>query len=1157
MPESKYQPDDYFAEGTPSQKRPEDEPKHPDSTPPAPKEPPARTENRAPYLKRFLSPEEPPDWNDFTSSMPARSDSHPLHSTPIRSPEEPPPWNDFTDAMTPSQPQGEPAYPDWLEGTPPPGAAAANPDYYDDYFTGRIQPEEPPAVSETRVSPIHSQTVLPNGGMSQRPSPPPLYPEPNFPPIEPVEAIDLSATRVSPAALQSTTGRRRAGRTPTQPTRPNGWGCFTRWLVISLFTLVMVAILGAIAAVAAYFSIAADLPTVDDLRARSSQFETTRILDRNGNNLYEIVDPNAGRRTTVKLNQISPYVVAATIATEDKEFYNHPGFDPIAILRALWANTETGGQGGGASTITQQLARALLLSPEERTQRTYMRKVREIILAAEITRRYSKDEILELYLNEIYYGNLAYGIEAAAETYFGPAIDGQLTGAPNGILTDDLNLAQASFLAGLPQSPAVYDIHTNRIATLNRHRDVIVLMYTLSADKDCIEVSNSPQRVCVGVQEALQASQDIENYAFPTPNIQMRYPHWVQYIRSQLEAKYDAQTIYRSGFTVYTTLDPALQEIAQQLVTSQVNLLFAEGKNVKNGALVAIQPQTGQILAMVGSPDFYNEDIDGQVNMATSPTRQPGSSIKPLTYVAAFEKGWTASTLLWDVPTGFPPSGDPNDPREPYAPRNYDGKFRGPVTVRSALANSYNIPAVKTLYEVGIYDDPNTPAKEGLIGMAQKLGITSLTRNDYGLALTLGGGEVSLLEMTGAFAVFANNGVRVPPVAILKVVNSAGNVVEEYAPPPGEQVIRPEHAFILSSILSDNDARRPMFGSNSVLNLPFPAAAKTGTTNDFRDNWTMGYTPDLAVGVWVGNADYTPMQNTTGLTGAAPIWSQFMQQAIPRLTGGNPSPFNRPPGIVDKVICAVSGTEPSQWCPQQRSEIFAADQPPLPASEDLWKEAIIDTWSGLLANNSCKDFVDKKMTMNVSDREGRFWLRKTDEGRAWAEQMGFDPPIFFTPNEECDRNTPRVTLSIENIRDGQVLNDENMDVEIIADATDGFTLWRLDYAEGDDPRETDWQLLMESDQRVPGRMKVVNWNLEKTGNARFTLRLRIENKDGGYAEKIIHIKIDYTPPTPIPPTETPIPMPPSPTLEPPTLTPVPPTDTPVPPTDTPEPTATP
>ncbi len=1039
----------------------------------------------------------------------------------------------------------------------------------DDYFTGRLQPEQPPEnppeglpmPGTTRVTPVHSQTFLPNGGRSERPSPPPLYPEPNFPLPEPVDEIDTGATRVTPAAVHSNTQRR-----PTHPSRPAqraGWGCLVRGLVIGLFGLVAIGILGAVAAVFAYFSIAADLPSVEDLRQRSSQFETTRILDRNGNTLYEILDPTAGRRTTVSLNEISPYLVAATIATEDKEFYNHPGFDPIAIVRAIWANAETGGQGGGASTITQQLARALLLSPDERVARSYTRKVREIILAAEITRRYGKDEILELYLNEIYYGNLAYGIEAAAETYFGPAIDGQLTGTPNGLLADDLNLAQASFLAGLPQSPAVYDIYANREAAINRHRAVITLMYQTSAEKNCITVSNSPTPICVGVQEALQAAQDIENYTFPTPNIQMRYPHWVQFIRSQLEAKYDAQTIYRSGFTVYTTLDPALQDLGQQLVTSQVSSLYAEGKNVKNGALVAIQPQTGQILAMIGSPDFYSEEIDGQVNMATSSTRQPGSSIKPLTYLAAFEKGWTPSTLIWDVPSAFSPSGDPNDPREPYIPENYDRKYHGPVTVRTALSNSYNIPAVKTLQFVGIYDDPGTPAKEGLIGMAQKLGITSLTGDQYGLALTLGGGEVSVLEMTGAFAVIANGGQRLPPVAILKIVDSDGNVVEEYTPPAGEQVLRAEHAYLIASILSDNDARRPMFGSNSVLNLPFPAAAKTGTTNDFRDNWTMGFTPELAVGVWIGNADYTPMQNTTGLTGAAPIWSQFMQQAIPRLTN-SPSPFTRPAGITDKVICAISGAEPSQWCPQQRNEVFAADQLPEPASNDLWKEAIIDTWTGQLASDACQDFVDKKLTMNVTDREARFWLRKVDEGRAWAKEMGFEPPVFFTPDGECKADSPHASLSIENIKDGDTLNDEKTDVEVIADATGGFTTWKLEYAEGDDPGENDWKLLFESDQRVPSRMKVVNWNLEKTGNGRFTLRLRMENNDGGYAEKIILVRIDYTPPTPEPtpilPTETPTPVLPTeipPTEAPPTA--LPPTE--IPPTETlaptPEPSATP
>ena len=341
--------------------------------------------------------------------------------------------------------------------------------------------------------------------------------------------------------------------------------------------------------------------------------------------------------------------------------------------------------------------------------------------------------------------------------------------------------------------------------------------------------------------------------------------------------------------------------------------------------LVAVRPNTGEILAMVGSADFYNEQIDGQVNMAISP-RQPGSSIKPLTYNAAFEKGWTPATLIWDVPSEFPPSGDPNDTRPPYKPVNYDDRFHGPVTVRTALSNSYNIPAVKALDFVGIYDNPDTPAEDGFITFAERMGISTLNRNDYGLSLTLGGGEVTLLEMTGAYATFANGGRRVPPVAITQIVDFNGNTVYQYTPPTGEQVIRPEHAYLISSILSDNEARTPAFGPNSVVNLPFQAAAKTGTTNDFRDNWTMGYIPELAVGVWVGNADYTPMQNIDGLTGAAPIWAEFMKESANRVTGGNPSPFTRPGGIVERIICAVSGTEPSNKCPIQRSELFAADR---------------------------------------------------------------------------------------------------------------------------------------------------------------------------------------------------------------------------------------
>ncbi len=739
-------------------------------------------------------------------------------------------------------------------------------------------------------------------------------------------------------------------------------GCLIKSII--LFTLGTILIgLGAVTfGIIKYFSIAASLPSVAGLRDRASQFETTRILDREGNVLYEILDPNAGRRTYVPLSEISPNVLGAIIATEDKDFYNNPGFDPFAIARALWSNYTSGEIVSGASTITQQLSRTLLLDPAERYEQTVERKTREIVLAAEITRRYSKDEILELYLNEIYFGNFAYGIQAAAETYFNKG-------------ADDLSIGQAAFLAGLPQAPSVYDITSNRDATLIRAKQVLVLMYQVSEEENCIRVSNTPDPVCVNAEAATQAASELEDYDFNIKQISYKHPHWVNYIRSLLEEQYDSQTIYRSGFSVYTSLDPKLQERAEEVVKEQVETMV--DRNATNGALVAIKPSTGEILAMVGSADFENEDISGQINMAISP-RQPGSAMKPLTYLAAFEKGWTPSTLIWDVESEFPPSGNPDDTRDPYIPVNYDGEFHGPVTVRTALANSLNVPAVKTLDFVKIYDNPETQEQEGFIKFAERMGITTLDDPDYGLSLTLGGGEVTLLDLTNAYSTMANGGSKLPLVSILKIEDFRGNKIYEYEKPEGEQVIRPEYAYQINSILSDNEARAMMFGRNSILNLGFEVAAKTGTTNDFRDNWTMGYTPDLAVGVWVGNADYTPMINTTGVSGAAPIWAEIMQFGIEQVTDGNPSRFSRPDGIVEKEICEISGTEPSEWCPSTRQEVFAFDQLPLDKEEDLWRELKIDTWTELESSSYCSDFVEKRFALNVKDKWAIKWLEDTD-----------------------------------------------------------------------------------------------------------------------------------------------------------------------------------
>ena len=1038
----------------------------------------------------------------------------------------------------------------------------------------RLLDSEAETRPETPIDPPADQPVDPAGTTKAQtpkinPTPPAHIPldKDNMPLPRRVHEVDMDGTRVTPVAYEPT-GRSGNGvpanatRIPpspplnpplpraTQPPPPNRpgttasrWrpeysGCLARSIIVALFSAVLLLLMAGTVLLFSYYSIARTLPSVEDLQNRASQFETTRILDRNGNVLYEILDPTAGRRTYVPLNKISPALIAATIATEDKEFYNHPGFDPVAIVRALWENYRTEGQGGGASTITQQLARALLLSPEERAERTYSRKAREIILAAEITRRYTKDQILELYLNEIYYGNLAYGVEAAAETYFGKA-------------ANQLTLGEASFLAGLPQSPSVYDIYTNHDMTLARQQQVLVLMYGLSQTDGCIRVSTSEVPICVDEVAAANAANEMKAYVFNSPNVNTRYPHWVNFVREQLEKQYDPQTIYRSGFTVYTTLDPSLQDEAQRLVTEQVSQLA--DKNAHNGALVSIRPATGEILAMVGSPDFNNEAISGQINMADSPTRQPGSSIKPINYLAAFEKGWTPATLIWDVPSEFPPSGDPNDPREPYQPVNYDGRFHGPVTVRTALANSFNIPAVKTLDFVKIYDDPNTPQKDGMIGMAEKLGITTFTRPDYGLSLTLGGGDVSLLQLTSAYSTIANYGKRIPPVAILKIVDYQGNVVYEYQPPQSEQVLRPEHAFLMSSILSDNDARAPMFGRNSLLNLPFQVAAKTGTTNDFRDNWTLGYTPDLTTGVWIGNADYTPMVNTTGLTGAAPIWSSFMQFAVPYVTNNAPTPFTVPPGIVEMVICASSGTEPSNECRGgQRSEFFASDQPPLPKSQDLIRRVPIDTWTGLIAGNACPDYAEDERVLNVTDKWAKQWLRSGD-GRDWLEANDLPRNPFFAPDRECSGDDAHPVLEFQNPTDGSTITESILPISgVINVKNGGFTNWRLEYGAGTDP--SDWTVLAEGTNSFPDPAVIFTWDMKDITANPVTLRLYLKNGEDYHAEKRVTFALSLPTPTPTP-TTPPTELPPTPF---PTDTSVPavitPSDT---PTTTPVPTETP
>ncbi len=667
-----------------------------------------------------------------------------------------------------------------------------------------------------------------------------------------------------------------------------------------------IAILGVVLAAGSawggYLYFARDLPDLTQFEAKP--FGTTRIYDRNGRLLQEVSDPDLGWRTNVQIDQIADAALKATIAAEDPSFYTNSGVDPTAIARALLINYNGAGSSGG-STVTQQLVRALY--PESiGTAPTIQRKIREAIVAVRFSREYEKEEILRLYLNEIYYGNRSYGIEAAAESYFNKR-------------ADELDLAEASMLAGLPQLPSYYDPRYNFAAAKERQQYVL------------------EQMIRNGFIDRAQADT-----AFAKPLIPLtregRYndaPHFVNFTRDWIERKYGADRLYRGDLQVYTTLDYDTEVAAERIVRTQVQKLKAQ--NATNGALVAILPATGEILAMVGSVDFYDDAIDGQVNITTR-ERQPGSSIKPMAYAAAFLKGWSPATRVMDVKSIYPVTSrafgelealraqgrDPDPAREAdknsfYVPENFDFKYHGAVTVRESLARSLNIPAVKAI---------QFATTESVIDLSHKMGHrTGLWRGAdyYGYTLALGGGEVLPVEHTNAYATFANGGKYVPMTPILKIVDgTTGETIEELdrkgALAKAEQALPAETAHQITSITTDNAARAPDYGLDNPLILPElnrPAGAKTGTTNDNRDIWTMGYTTDLAVGVWVGNSNNAKTNNVLGASGAAPIWHNFMVEVHQRpelarhLVDPNgapyPTAFAVPPGLEQSAVCPGTG----------------------------------------------------------------------------------------------------------------------------------------------------------------------------------------------------------------------------------------------------------
>ena len=675
------------------------------------------------------------------------------------------------------------------------------------------------------------------------------------------------------------------------------------WRFLLLISIITLLVTGG----ALYAWLIADLPSFHDLYGQAIA-PTTKIYDRHGRLLYEIIDPHAGKHTPLPLDEIPLQLRQATIATEDANFYTNPGVDLRAILRAVIINLRGGEVLSGGSTITQQLARNLLLSPEERFERTLTRKLRESILAWRLARTYSKDEILALYLNESYYGNLAYGVEAAAQAYFGKSVG-------------ELDLAECTLLAGLPQSPAIYNPLENPQAARDRQAVVLELM-----------VKNG----YVSEEEARLAGEEQLHFAaVPFP---IRAPHFVMYVWGLLEKRFELEELYRGGLVVHTTLDLNMQEVAQSIARRRLAILADRPRrdlpdpNVHNAALVALDPGTGEVLAMLGSPDYFDPEIDGAVNCALAP-RQPGSSIKPITYAAAFAQSYTPATMILDVRTAFS-----TKEGEPYVPLNYDLTFHGPVLAREALASSYNLPAVKVLDYVGL---------DKMTALARSMGITTFDDSErFGLALTLGGGEVRLIELTAAYAAFANGGRGVEPVAILRIEDSQGNVLHERKPQQGERVLDERIAYLITDILSDDLARMSAFGEGSVLKLSRPAAVKTGTTTDWRDNWTVGYTPHLVVGVWAGNADNSPMRHVSGVTGAAPLWHDFMEEVLEARPAAE---FVEPEGLARAEVCALSGQLPNSYCPHRRAELFIAGSEPKETCQ-MHQLVALDAATGQLAS---------------------------------------------------------------------------------------------------------------------------------------------------------------------------------------------------------------
>jgi penicillin-binding protein 1C len=767
---------------------------------------------------------------------------------------------------------------------------------------------------------------------------------------------------------------------PANSSGPRKTKKINKWKIFKF--LVILAVVFLIIAFIAVVWISRNLPNPNQLINREVA-QSTKIYDRTGENiLYEIHGDE--KRTLISLSDLPDYVKWAPIAIEDKNFYNHGGFSIWAMFRTAITDVLYH-QSAGGSTLTQQFIKNAVLTPEK----SFTRKVKELVLAYRLEQRFSKDEILQMYLNEIPYGSNAYGVEAASEKYFGKH-------------AKDISLAEAALLAALTQAPSRYSPYgPNKELLLGRKDYVLTLM-----------------REQGHITEDQETSAKAEVIKFMPPEVSITAPHFVMYIKDFLAEKYGEKMIEQDGLKIYTTLDLYKQNIAEEVIKEKT-ANYQEKYNANNAALVSIDPKTGQILAMVGSRDYFDDSINGQVNVALS-DRQPGSSIKPIVYATLFNKGYSPDTILYDVNTNFS-----NDPANPYEPKDYDLGQRGPVSIRKSLAGSLNVPAVKALYLAGI---------NNVLDLAESLGYTTFyPRDRFGLAFVLGGAEVKLVEHVNAFSAFARDGQMSPLVSILKIEDKNGKIIEEYKPEE-KQVLEPQIARMINSILSDNSARAFIFGEKNNLTLGGrPVAAKTGTTNEYHDAWTLGYTPSLVTGVWVGNTNNDKMKGAAdGSVVAAPIWNAYMSRVLgntPFESFKAPDPYKSGKAIIDGQIPSqtikidVSTGQPatSQTPPELTSEI------PVPET------------------HSILFFVDKDNPLGPQpehpENDPQFSLWENGVA-AWAEKNASSSLLLKDYNAlHKPENNPVMTIS--GPKDGDVITSYSLAVSASAIAPRGIS--RFEY----------------------------------------------------------------------------------------------------------------